>query len=470
VIRVCTSNHGQSGGTRQVRRSLLGFCLVVAGISHAQVAGFPNDAHLASPESYSATEQQMLDELASAQRMLGEHPSAQANLSVGKALRVLGENEPALKFFDRALELDPRTAEAWFEKGLITSDHGDWSKAADLFRHAVSDSPNFVPAHLALGEMLLRVGEFDGATTELKTALRLDPRSLGGHEGLGLIYLQQGKLDDGAEEFRRALAIKPGYPVAEKDLARTLARQHQWAEAVRLLRQILVVNPNSIEESSSLATALANLGDKAGAAAQFARARQLSNQELLLLRAQGDRNWGVSLRKEGRLQDAAAAFRRAIQDDASYGEAHDDLGEVLWMQNDLSGALSEFEIAVRCNPGSGLARNNLGSALLYYQHDIDRAIEELRSAVTSRPGFALAHLNLGKALAAKQDFAAAEMELRSAIAITPDFAAAHLNLGLVIAARKGSLSTEAQVEMEKGLRLDPRLREMIPQQYLLYVR
>jgi tetratricopeptide (TPR) repeat protein len=170
------------------------------------------------------------------------------------------------------------------------------------------------------------------------------------------------------------------------------------------------------------------------------------------------------------LQDAAAAFRRAIQDDASYGEAHDDLGEVLWMQNDLSGALSEFEIAVRCNPGSGLARNNLGSALLYYQHDIDRAIEELRSAVTSRPGFALAHLNLGKALAAKQDFAAAEMELRSAIAITPDFAAAHLNLGLVIAARKGSLSTEAQVEMEKGLRLDPRLREMIPQQYLLYVR
>jgi tetratricopeptide (TPR) repeat protein len=318
--------------------------------------------------------------------------------------------------------------------------------------------------------MLLRVGEFDGATTELKTALRLDPRSLGGHEGLGLIYLQQGKLDDGAEEFRRTLAIKPGYPVAEKDLARTLARQHQWAEAVRLLRQILVVNPNSIEESSSLATALANLGDKAGAAAQFARARQLSNQELLLLRAQGDRNWGVSLRKEGRLQDAAAAFRRAIQDDASYGEAHDDLGEVLWMQNDLSGALSEFEIAVRCNPGSGLARNNLGSALLYYQHDIDRAIEELRSALTSRPGFALAHLNLGKALAAKQDFAAAEMELRSAIAITPDFAAAHLNLGLVIAARKGSLSTEAQVEMEKGLRLDPRLREMIPQQYLLYVR
>lgn len=461
MMQVSTSNHRQS--------LLLTFCLLAAGICHAQVAGLSNHEHLTSEESRSVTAQQMFAELASARRLLDEHPSAQSNVSVGLALNALGETDAASKFFDRALELNARTPEAWFEKGLIISDHGDWSKAADLFRRAISDSPNFKPGHLALGEMLLRVGEFDGAAAELRTVLRLDPRNLGAHEGLGLIYLQQGNLDDAAGEFRRALALKPGYLVAEKDLARTLAFQQKWAEAARLLQQILVVNPNSSEETFSLATALANLGDKAGAAVQFARARELSSQELLLIRAQGDRNWGVSLRHDGKLQDAAGAFRRAIQDDASYCDAHDDLGEVLWMQNDRAGALSEFQIAVRCNPDSASARNNLGSALLYYKHEVETAIEALRAAVASKPGFALAHLNLGKALAAKQDFVGAETELRSAIAITPDFAAAHMNLGLVMAAKKGSLSTEAQTEMEKGLRLDPRLREMIPQRYVASV-
>ena len=81
-------------------------------------------------------------------------------------------------------------------------------------------------------------------------------------------------------------------------------------------------------------------------------------------------------------------------------------------------------------------------------------------------GFALARLNLGKALAAKQDFSTAEPELRAAIAIDPDLAAAHLNLGLILAAKEGSMSPEAQKELQTGLRLDPRLRNSVPRQYV----
>src|ERR1700752_493036 len=105
------------------------------------------------------------------------------------------------------------------------------------------------------------------------------------------------------------------------------------------MRKMVAVNPDASEEASALGTALANLGDKAGAAEQFARARELSNRELTLLRAKGDSNWGISLRNEGKLQEAAAAFQRAIEDDPTFCDAHDDLGEVLWMQKDLAGAL-----------------------------------------------------------------------------------------------------------------------------------
>lgn len=455
-----------NGGAPSRRLLVVAIALsLLAESGHSQVSGFAPDEHLTS-QTHSKSQQELLFDVTSTRRSFDAHPSPDASLALGQALKALGETRTASAFFDRALELNPQLAEGWFEKGLIVSEAGDWSRAADLFRRSLAISSNFSRAHLALGEMLLRTGEFEAASKELKTVLQLDRSSAGAHAGLALIYLQQGSLDNAAAEFRHALSVRPGYLDAQKGLARVLASQHKWNEAVLLLKRVIAVKPNSSEDAFALGTALGNTGDNAGAAEQFARARELSNRELTLLRAKGDSNLGVSLRNDGKLPEAANAFRRAITDAPTFCDAHDDLGEILWMQKDMAGALAEFQSAVHCDPNSAMARNNLGSALLYSNHDLEGAIEQFRSALALKPGFALAHLNLGKALAAKHDFAAAEPELRSAIAIDPNLAAAHLNLGLVIAGREGKLTSEAHAEIEKAVRLEPRLREMIPQQYL----
>jgi tetratricopeptide (TPR) repeat protein len=465
VIRSCAWLLGWFASVEFACVCVITICLS-AGICFAQVTAYSDSEHLTVPGAPAKSAQQMLADLAAARQSLDVHPSARANLALGRALKSLGETESAAKYFDRALELDPKLAEAWFEKGLLISDRGDWSKAADLFRRTIAISPQYVPAHLALGEALLRIGQFDDSASELKTASRLDADSFGAHQGLGLIYLQQGKPELAIEGFQKALKIRPGSVEAEKGLARAYVDQHQWNEAVVLLKKVVTASPESSEAATALGNALANSGNKSGADAQFARARELSTQELNLLRAQGDRNWGVALRNEGKLQEAAAVFHRALDDDPTYCDVHDDLGEVLWMQKDSAGALPEFQAAVSCSPNSATARNNLGASLLYYKHDISGAIEQFRVAITDKPGFAMAHLNLGKAFAAKQDFSDAESELRSVIAIAPELAAAHVNLGLVLAAKSEGKSAEALLEMQQGLKLDARLREIIPQQYL----
>ena len=463
MIRGWKLNRGALYSLKAASCIFLGMAL--GGISASQVSGFSPEAHLTSPIQ-TKSPQLLLTDLSAARRFLASHPSAEANLSVGRALKALGETQAASVFFDRALELNPKPAEAWFEKGLILCDSGDWSRAADLFRRAIMDSPTYGAAHLALGEMLLRIGDFDGARNEFDKVLRIDSSAAGAHQGIALINLQEGRFELAAAEFRQALTIRPGYIDAERGLAHALASQHKWSEAAASLRKVAAANPNSSEEASALGTAFANLGDEAGAMEQFARARELSNREITLLRAKGDSNWGISLRNEGKLQEAASAFRRAIEDDPTFCDAHDDLGEVLWMQKDQAGALQEFQSAVRCDPDSALARNNLGSALLYFSHDRAAAIEQLRAASSLKPGLTIAHLNLGKAFAAQQEFTAAEAEFDSALALDPTSAAAHMNLGLVLAAKDGRLSADAQIEMEQGIRLDPRLRELIPQQYL----
>ena len=455
---------------RQLQVRLLPAIVVLCSSCWAQVASFPADEHLTASPTETKTQQQLIADLMSARQSDEKRPSADNDLLLGRALKAVGEADAAAKSFDRALTKNPKLSDAWLEKGLTESDRGDWSKAAELFRSAVSAASGNGPAHLALGEMLLRMGDFDGAAKEFKTASQINAGRCGPHQGLGLVYLQQGKAEESEAEFRTALTICAGSSEVQKDLARALAYEHKWQDAAALLKKITAANPNSSEAVFSLATTLANLGDKAGSEREFARARELSQKELIVLRAKGDRNWGVSLRNEGKLQDAAVAFRRALDEDPDFCDAQDDLGEVLWLQKHLAGALSEFHAAVQCNPSSGTAQNNLGAALLYYSHDVDSAIEHLRAAVNSKPGFALARLNLGKALAAKQDFSAAEPELRAAIAIDPTLAAAHLNLGLVLAAKEGSMSAEVQRELQTGLRLDPRLRDSIPRQYVAHLQ
>lgn len=455
---------------RQSKARLLVAAIVLCTSSWAQVAGFPADEHLTLSPTEAKTQQQLVAELMSARQLDETLPSAENDLVLGRDLNAIGETDAAAKLFDRALTKNPRLSDAWLEKGFTESDRGDWSKAAELFRRALSTAPGNGPAHLALGEMLLRMGDFDGALKGFKTTSEINPRSCSPHQGLGLVYLQQGKAEESEHEFRTALTLCKSSREAQKGLARTLAYEHKWEEAAGLLKEILIASPDSSEETFSLATAFTNLGDNAGSEREFARARELSQKELIVLRARGDRNWGVSLRNEGKLQDAAGAFHRALDEDPAFCDAHDDLGEVLWMQKDLAGALSEFQAAAQCSSSSATAQNNLGAALLYYRRDVESAIEHLRAAVNCKPGFALARLNLGKALAAKQDFSAAEPELRAAIAIDPDLAAAHFNLSLVLAAKEGTMSPEAQKELQTGLRLDPRLRESIPRQYVAYLR
>ena len=230
-----------------------------------------------------------------------------------------------------------------------------------------------------------------------------------------------------------------------------------------ILDAAVASNSKSLNATNALATALANSGDRQRAEQEFQKAREIARQENATAHATGENNRGLELWYNGKLQEAATAFRSAIAADPRYAEAHNNLGGVLWQMDDHSSAGEEFEAAVRCRADFAQGHNNWGSALVH-AGQIDRALEEFRAALKYQPGFALAHLNLGKALTARHEVGAAETEFRRAVALVPEMAAAHLQLGLLLISKGGS-QAEARAELKEGLRLDPTLSSSIPPQY-----
>ena len=136
--------------------------------------------------------------------------------------------------------------------------------------------------------------------------------------------------------------------------------------------------------------------------------------------------------------------------------ARNNLGKVLLERRLPGRARQEFEEAVRLRPDSAEARANLGNALeALGRHDEARLA--YRAALAIEPSFAGGHYDLGLSLLRSGAPAAAADEFRAAIAADPGHAGAHNSLGLALAAAGQPAAAMEQYRM--AVRCDPRLPE-----------
>jgi tetratricopeptide (TPR) repeat protein len=96
------------------------------------------------------------------------------------------------------------------------------------------------------------------------------------------------------------------------------------------------------------------------------------------------------------LEQAAEAYRQAVDASPEWVEAHINLGTALYQLNRMEEALSEFMIAVQFEPKNALAEFNLG-CVLEQLGEAEEAIKHLHRAIEISPSLADAHLNLALA-------------------------------------------------------------------------
>jgi Flp pilus assembly protein TadD len=147
--------------------------------------------------------------------------------------------------------------------------------------------------------------------------------------------------------------------------------------------------------------------------------------------AQAHSNLGVVLVKQGRTDDAVTAFRRAVELRGDWVEAHANLGGALKTLGDIGGA---FGRAAAMRPDDPSGHFNLGLALLE-QQSVDQAIAAFRRAVALKPDLAEAYNNLGVAAVRLGNLDDAVDAFRHAVSLRGDLPGAHLNLGNLLRQR-----------------------------------
>lgn len=96
---------------------------------------------------------------------------------------------------EKAVALDPSSAEAHLALGGAKWAGGEWAEAEEQFRQAVALNPNSEEAHASLGNILRIMGDASAASNEAAIAQELDPKG----ESLGWGLYLGGQYDDAIE-------------------------------------------------------------------------------------------------------------------------------------------------------------------------------------------------------------------------------------------------------------------------------
>ncbi len=118
---------------------------------------------------------------------------------------------------------------------------------------------------------------------------------------------------------------------------------------------------------------------------------------------------GLEHLRNDRLDEAEAAFQRALESDKTYGPAHNNLGKVYLRTFDYNAAKDEFQAAIEYMPNHPAPQNNLGLALekawVADRHlsSIDEAISCYEKAVALAPEKIEFAANLARALDRRGD-------------------------------------------------------------------
>lgn len=221
-----------------------------------------------------------------------------------------------------------------------------WEDALQLFTPLTGQAATATLAHIGLALASEGLGDLDKALVEWQAAARLAPQEAAIWDQLGVTYLLRQAAAEAITPLQQAVALAPERAPLHTDLgvAYRLADQPDaaWDSFERgLARQ---APAGSARYYDLLGDSLANLGWPAGAERSYQLAYGVEPTALRLAQV------GAMQRQQGKLAEAEATEKRAVQRDPWFSLPHSNLAAIYRQMGRLDEALQAYEGSLWLDP------------------------------------------------------------------------------------------------------------------------
>src|ERR1035438_183514 len=246
----------------------------------------------------------------------------------GMELLQQDDSDKAIPYFEKAIELDPRSAlpyaglaDAQIKK--FDRDEGPkWlDMAAGNLARAEAINADSVPVLLASGALQERHGSYEPALRAFTRATELDPNNPEAWRRLAGAYDKANRTNEAVATYRRAMKAQPNYYGNYLSLGDLYWYRGEFREAEDLYRHVTSIAPDLSSGHGDLGLALAEQGRFPEAEASLLRALRLrrSSQVLMLI--------GALYYAEERYTDAVRFFEESQASGTPSAIRYTDLGD-----------------------------------------------------------------------------------------------------------------------------------------------
>ena len=153
---------------------------------------------------------------------LAQEDTAGYWLNIGNESREMAINETqnqtareiflqeAHEAYDKAIEIDPQSASAWFKKGELQIDFlGNYEEALNAFNKSIQINPQFADAWYQKGKTLTGYGDFEEALESYNESLKSNPNSSETWFWRAGVLAELGRYQEAVSSYDKAIEIDP---------------------------------------------------------------------------------------------------------------------------------------------------------------------------------------------------------------------------------------------------------------------
>jgi tetratricopeptide (TPR) repeat protein len=236
--------------------------------------------------------------------------------------------DKAIPYFEKTIELDPRSALPYAglaDAQILKFDRHEGPKwlemAAPNVARAMAINADSVPVLLVSGAFQERHGAYEPALRAFTRATDLDPNNPDAWRRLAGAYDKAHRTDEAIATYRRAIKAQPNYYLNYFSLGSFYWHRSEFREAEDLYRRVTAIAPDLSTGHMNLGLALMKQGRFPEAEASLLRALRLRRSPLALM------NIGGLYYAEERYTDAVRFFEESVTSGTPSAIQYTDLGD-----------------------------------------------------------------------------------------------------------------------------------------------
>ena len=183
----------------------------------------------------------------------------------------------AMERANEAPGLDPKNAQAYYNRGFTHNEQGNYDAAIQDLTEAIRFDPNLASAYVSRGFAYHYRQDYDATIRDCTEAIRLDPRYAVAYNTRGSAYLLKGDYDTAIRDCTEGIRLDPKYAFAYNNRGYAYYSKGDYDAAIRDLTEAIRLDPKLTNAYTNRARVYRAKGDIKAAQRDEAEYKRLTN-------------------------------------------------------------------------------------------------------------------------------------------------------------------------------------------------